>query len=100
MKKHIYEYKDIKAEYNLWGDDGDPWGSAMEMWFAVAGELNERNPELIPTKWQYNPGLGGGKDHDSMWTELLEETKTNALVKMGNVMFRYVHILEHKGYGY
>ena len=29
-------YKDIKDEYRLIGDDGDPWGSSVEIWFAIA----------------------------------------------------------------
>lgn len=92
--------KDIKDEYRLVGDDSDPWGSAMELWFAVAGELNHRDPYLIPAEWQYRPSPLGGKDPDSYWTELLEDCTDQTLSEMGAILFRYVRYCEFKGLNY
>jgi hypothetical protein len=44
---------DFQSQYSLEDDD---WGTCMEGWFGIAGELYTRY-ETLPEEWQYKPGL-------------------------------------------
>lgn len=90
-------FADLKAEYALSFDD--PWGTTMAWWFAIAGEMYSRSLH-IPTEWQYQPGLGGGVDPDAYETHFCTEATDHALIKFGNLLFRYAKCLERHGKAY
>lgn len=90
---------DLKAEYRLSGDAGDPWGTCMAWWFAVAGEMFERGLN-VPDDWHYRPGAGGGRDPDSSEGEICLEASDEALEAFGGVLCRLYGILKAKGLDY
>jgi len=87
-------YQDIIDEYRMVSDNYDPWGSAMELWFAIAGELYHRCL-CIPYEWNYSTGAScDGKDDDSYWTEPLERVDNADLERLGTFAFRYCQLLK------
>ena len=96
---------DIRALFALDFDGGDPWGSTMSHWFAVAGTLYRHDGE-IPSHWQYRAALGAGEAPDDWpeteYEEMVEESTITLadLTHAGNVLTRYASVLERAGHSY
>lgn len=92
--------KEFKQEYHTFTDKYDKWGECMDALFEVAAHLFYRGAE-IPNHWQYSPGLGGDpKEEENYWYELFEETDSETLTEIGNILERYSQILDGKGLSY
>ena len=92
-------YQDLKGEFALFNCDGDPWGTAMLWWFAVAEEL-ECNRELsCPDHWQFKPSPMDA-DNDSYEASIVNEYPDDVLFKFGNVLCRYTQFLKYKNMDY
>lgn len=92
-----FTFEDFMQEFRLMCDDS--WGDTLEAHFAAAGEMNERGLD-IPAEWEYRPGLFGGKDPDSYWTDMCEGMSDEDLEKVGRFMFRYARLLKRAGKDY
>ena len=91
---------DLKGEYRMFGDDGDPWGAVMGVWFQVAHHLEARG-RLAPAAWSFNPGaLGPHVDRDDVWFEALDGASDAALIAFGNILCRYAAKLKVAGKDY
>ncbi len=95
----------IRELYNLDCDNGDPWGSCMSHWFAVAGTLH-RHGGNIPESWQYRPGLFADEGLED-WPEteyedmLTRDEITLADVKQAGLVFdRFARRLKHAAMDY
>ncbi len=101
MKLH----PEIKSLMRLDFDPGDPWGSAMSHWFAIAGTLY-REGMATPEEWRYHPGLFEQEDpRDWPATEYAEmlargQVTLADVLTAGQVMDRYVRILVRVGRDY
>lgn len=96
MKK--LSIKSFKNELRL--VTSDVWGSPMEAWFECAGHLFKRDAP-IPNEWQYNPGIcGDGTDKESYWYDIFKTTKTEDLILIANLLFRYCSYLRFKKLDY
>ncbi len=51
-------------------NDGDRWGTAINLWFEIADELHFRRQEAVPESWQYRPGIGEAEP-DGLIAEML-----------------------------
>lgn len=53
-------YKELRWEFNLTWDGNDPWGSALDWWFAIAENLYHAGVKL-PAEWEFRdaPGHAG-----------------------------------------
>jgi len=94
----MYQYQDIINEYRFVGDDGDPWGSSMDLFFEVAGEMWERGLD-IPVEWNYRAGLST-KDEESYWFKLTKGLNDADLTRLGKFLHRYVGLLVRHGKDY
>ena len=96
----FYTYEDLKAEYRLMQDSGDKWGSAMECFFSLCAELWMRGAYDAP-EWGYSPGIADDpREPDGGYYEIFIDAQTDALQKLGALMFRYTGILEAAGHSY
>lgn len=87
-------------------DSGDLYGSAMQQWFGISSALHVRG-EDIPAEWCFRPGaclrtVDDLEDSDRWFWELLEtgEATADDLRTAGNVLQRYVRVLERYGHTY
>lgn len=88
-------------------DSGDPYGSAMSAWFGIASALHVRG-ETIPAGWEFRPSpmlhtVDDLEDYPDLeiW-EVLEagEASADDMRRAGDVLTRYVRLLEHCGRTY
>lgn len=77
----------------------DPWGTAINAMFDVAGEMYNRGLS-IPHSWNYSPGLGAPKIEAEYLREMIEALDDETLVKLGNFLHRLTNWLEHAGKSY
>lgn len=99
-----YGYADLKRDYH---DDGDPWGSCMGAWHCIAAELYTRDDAIIPDSWEYRSGSTDPRKPDQdnhLLSDPFAETcalaSNDALIRFGNVLQRYSHMLRAKGKDY
>lgn len=78
---------------------GDPWGWAMTHMFAICHTLY-LNDELIPTEWEFRPGLSEDKPRDD-WPDCeYEQLFTDGLIDgddlrlAGRILTRYLAACE------
>jgi hypothetical protein len=79
----------------------DKWGTALNAHFSVCEELMYRGSD-IPSVWEFRPGVChvAARNYEEVWTEILEVETDEALIHFGNILHRYVHLLERHGHGY
>lgn len=87
------------AEFRLAYDDGDPWGSVMAWWFAVADALTDTAPERLPSHWQFRQSPLGS-DKDQYEYETVAGWSPETLVRFGNALGRYAARLKAAGKDY
>jgi hypothetical protein len=98
---HDYDYAGIKAEFKLMFDPGDPWGSTMLWWFAIADSLLFTHDVAPPQHWQFRPSpLGPSNEPEQYETEIVDNTDPDALVRFGNLLTRYAAFLKRAGMNY
>jgi len=88
---------DILTASNLMSEmrfaqSGDWWGDTMGWFFAVCGEMHERDLP-IPAQWQYSPGISP-KDPDLYESRVCEVASDAALLTFGRALHRYAAILK------
>ncbi len=88
----------LMREYRL-ATSGDPWGDTMGWWFAVAGEMYERDLP-IPAEWRYRPSPLGSKDPDAYETPICSMATDEALRLFGRALTRYADRLRAAGKDY
>jgi hypothetical protein len=100
------DFADLKADYRLQSDGGDPWGSAMSAFFQVANEMHRRGMDH-PQEWKYHPGAGRMEGPED-WTdentpgfawECVHATD-DALEALGALLSRYIDKLRTAGHSY
>lgn len=95
-----YSYADIKSEYKMMHDKGDPWGSVMQAWFSCAAELWQRGL-VVPVAWGYSPGLAAvPTDPEDFMYDLFRGADNQSIVKFGNVLAKYAGLLKRAGKDY
>lgn len=87
-------------EFRLGWDSGDKWGSAMQALFAICEVLVWDRNECTPHEWKYCPGLGQSCEEDELEFTLARELSTEVLIRTGNVLNRYIDLLERYGHDY
>jgi hypothetical protein len=97
----MYNYAQIKSEFKIMFDPGDPWGSTMGWWFAIADSLTFIHGVETPSDWQFRPSpLGPSNDPDAYETEIVDKSDPDDLIRFGNVLTRYAHCLKRAGMSY
>ena len=99
--KNTMTYKDMVYEFKLSTDKGDPWGSTLSTFFAVAAELHHRGDFYIPPDWGYSPGMAEDpREPEDYFYDLCVECSTADLQKFGSLMNRYTDCLRRAGRSY
>lgn len=94
-------------------DGGDPWGSAIEAHFQICYTLT-RYGAPVPADWEFRMGAFEPEEDDNDpenedgdgsylgWELdlLMRQGHMSNLIDAGNVLKRYLHILEMAGYSY
>lgn len=86
---------------------GDPWGTAMSLWFDICDWLTVQGVS-VPAHWEYRPSPflpHSIEEHKATWESevppsAFEETSTEELIHMGNVLERYTRMLDKAGHSY
>lgn len=100
MDASVYKRSALLREYRFSADSGDPWASALCLWFDIAGYLWSMGV-AIPCSWEYSPGAGGGgADEESYYYEDIKAATEEELLWAGNVTERYTRILKAAGHSY
>ena len=92
------EIKQLKAEMMLVNGWYDKWGEAVSWHFSICDALQLREDD-IPESWQYKPALFG-VDDENFDLEILSQFKTETLIKMGDILRRYIIRCEKAGLSY
>ena len=85
-------------------DPGDPYGSCMLIWFAIADLLTSEGQD-VPSAWEHSPGLGG-PDKDDFYFQTLSEGWLSGyfaaedLRNAGNILQEFAHHLDETGRSY
>lgn len=91
MKK--LTYGQLKNEALMNYDKSDSWGSCMELFFAIAAELDTRNL-VVPESWGYKPSILGTSHEDGDYAgELMQSASDSSLYKLGKILNRLSSIL-------
>lgn len=93
--------RDALPDLRLEFDRGDPWGSTMALFFAVAEEI-EFNRESIspPGSWEYSPGAADEPERDGPFAATVALLSDSALLRLGDFCERYSERLKARGYSY
>ena len=87
--------KNLLKEFRLC-NDGNPWGTTMHWWFAIAEELHFSRGGHVPEHWRFKPSiLGPANEHYDYAADTARDTKTDALIAAGNLLERYAQLLTH-----
>jgi hypothetical protein len=94
----------LRAEH----DSGDAFASVYAAFFALAAELDYREPASVPSSWRYSPGaLRGWRDihgdadgYRSDFAAACETTSDGELVAFGAVLERWIELLRAAGRAY
>lgn len=83
----------------------DPFGTCLGWHFPIADLLTDRNPDMVPASWEFRQALGGSDSEDYRYQDLVdwldyEMVTVDDLVKIGNILSRYVRILHMQGRDY
>ena len=94
----------LRSEIRCDDLSGDPYGTAMRYWFAIAESLS-RAGEDIPDPWEFRPSLLSGISAESldivMWDWFSGgEVTPDDLRFYGNVLRRYVDLCKREGRDY
>lgn len=96
-----FTYADAKREFKFMRDPGDPWGSAMQWWFAVAESLTFTHGSDVPAHWEFRPSpIQTETDQDSLEAEFCDNADPDDLERFGNLLCRYADALKCAGYSY
>lgn len=108
MSTTVREYM---TEIRYRRDTGDPWGSAVGEQFGIASAL-WLTGEIVPAHWHYRHGMAtradvlanetGEYDLDQYWLLEIETDPDNvpAITQVGEILDRYVRLLDHMGRSY
>jgi hypothetical protein len=93
-------YLELKYDLMVGWDSYDPWGSAMSLFFDVAGEMYRRDME-IPDAWRYRPGLDADHADNTYQAAILAEcAEDESLDRLGRVLHRLTESLDRQGRSY
>jgi hypothetical protein len=86
-------------------DGGDPWGSTMEWWFAIADVITEIDPTQVPSDWKFRQALFGADTEAFAYQEIIETMRDDGatledLISAGNILTRYASLLKLNGQDY
>lgn len=77
----------------------DPWGTAMQAHFDVAGEMWNRGLD-IPSKWEYSPGMGTPAIDDDSARGIILGLTDEELEALGSFLNRLTDALKKAGHSY
>ncbi|NBW22342.1 MAG: hypothetical protein EBR82_81770 [Caulobacteraceae bacterium] len=81
--------------------NGDSWGNAMAMAFALCEVLYLRDENEIPELMRFKPGIGGVViDEDNILAQTLQDFETSDLEIFGRKINRLLEILKKQGKDY
>lgn len=93
--------KDLKTEFQLTYDKGDPWGSCMQWLFAVCDYLTFETDECVPNHWQFKPSPFGADTEDYNYQTLKElDAPSEDVLHFGSLLIRFSELLKRKGLDY
>lgn len=85
-------------------DGGDPWGSTMEWWFALADVISGIDASQIPSEWEYRQSPMGADTDSWAYQEIISEVCDGVtledLLHAGAVLTRYASMLKLAGMDY
>jgi len=93
-------YDDIKSEFRLTYDSGDPWGSAMQWAFAVADESYFNRDGDAAMVLDYSPGAGVPDSSENYGHDLLEQMSDDDLYQFACTLDRFRDLCKRKGLDY
>jgi len=92
--------KEYKFEFNLvnGNDTYDRFYGAFDLMFDICAHLVYNRDNDYPIHhWKYK-SIADDTSPESYWYELIDETDTQTLIYLGNLLNRYIKYLEFKGY--
>jgi hypothetical protein len=94
-----WDYAFLKAEFKMYADS-DIYGVAMEWFFEVGFEMDDRRL-TIPADWHFRRGaMGRGRDITEHPAAIIVGATDDALEQFGNLLSRYVDRIKHAGKDY
>jgi len=91
------EFRELRIEMAL-DDWWDKWGTALNWHFRICDVLQSRNAD-IPIEWGFQVGLGL-LDNEDIFSDILNKFDNATLIRMGNVLSRYVRLCDRAGLSY
>lgn len=93
--------KDYKFEFSLVNGKhtGDRLYGAFDLLFSICAELSYRDSNYPFDHWEYKEPISTDyRDDESYWFDLLEQTDTQTLINLGNLLNRYLNHLKYNGH--
>ena len=90
---------DLISEYRVAVCSGDDWGDCMGALFDIAAELYLRCQWNVPQHWEYKPSPNLRRE-ENYFAGVCRDTPTKELIRVGNILFRYLRLLKHFGKDY
>jgi hypothetical protein len=86
-------------------DGGDPWGSVMGWWFAIADVITEIDASQVPSEWEFHQSPFGANTEAFEYSEILETMRDDGvtlddILHAGKVLTRYASQLKLAGKDY
>lgn len=88
---------EMKQEFKLFADKSDRWGEATAHMFELCFELVEQG-HPVPTHWEFSQGAQSGRGEEPSYG--YENCKPELLVQWGNILNRYIGLLDSMGKSY
>lgn len=98
MHIDIRQSLDLNTRHDKWAHV-DNHDEAMIAWFDIAEVLTHNGHEdMIPAEWQYRHGQGcHGEDETIFSPEVIGSVMPSEFVRAGNILMRYIHLLDRYG---
>lgn len=96
---------ELKTEWRLTYDSGDPWGSGMSWLFAVCDYLTFETNECVPDEWQFKPSPLGANE-DCFYYQTLRHLAFERYIAIddvlhfGSLLVRFSSLLKRKNLDY
>jgi len=91
---------DVKQEFRLTYDGGDPWGSVMPWAFAVAEESYFNRNGDAAMVLGYTPGAGVPDLSENYGRDLLKQLPDGDLYQFAVLLKRFIDLCKRKGWDY
>jgi len=93
--------KELRTEWQLTYDLGDPWSSCMSWLFPVCDYLTYETDQDVPDSWQFKPSMFGANTDDYNFQTLKElNLPSKDILHFGSLLIRFDKLLKRKNLDY